>query len=938
MTMNENQVSDNEVVAKPTGMIRIYTLSKQLNVDSQEILNATKQLGIKGKGTSLASLTDEETALVKNWLFDQTFKEKCTEEWLQRRKEKQQQIATEILQQPIGEEQQEEESLPKTDTESINEALTSQLPPFAREVLDTFETIATAANERRERLEGTFLTDYITGELIIPPGTPPNYLAHRRQEYNDYEHLCKEPAKCRFVRQGKTYYVSITLNDVGVDNHYGGYYCGTIGKWAEEAKNSIKNGENDNYTEYAEFDPLKKPDGWDSIKTLIRIAGCGSAELKSLRKLLDSKADVLLELHDDVSEEEEKNITYGIRRKVIDTVGYLGRPIAHPDQGKIFRMPIRSRLMILGAPGTGKTTTLIHRLAMNTNLNNVSDEERLIIESLKTEDHSRNWLMFTPTKLLQDYLKEAFNNANVPAPYGNVEIWSKHRENLVKNQFSVLNTPSFRNGFVLSDDLDNERRNIKEKSFLKTTEWYEDFDQWQCQKYTEEIIASVESLINTVDFSTEKDVCQKAVDAAEENRKYTSDKKLASDWLEYKDEFEEWFENICKLDTRLNRLKERKDMIDIVETIEIEQLLANINKAKKTFRKLLKDKNNAQKYADIPVNEIFSIKYYLDSIQKRYREFRSLRQKEGEWYQFQNENSLTIYPLELDIVLLAILRAIRNLLDIAWDDIDNNAKGWAALRPYKDIFRNQILVDEATDFSPVQLACMAALGHPRLNSFFACGDFNQSITTWGIRSHDELNWIDPGFATKELTVAYRQSQRLSNFAKALIYEIDGTEVIIDPFNENQSQEIKPALLENASEAEAYRWLADCICEIGSAVYPVPAIAVFVHSENEVVPVANALQSLLTDANIRVFPCEKGIAIGSGCEVRVFDIQHIKGLQFEAAFFVEVDLLKISHGDLFYKYLYVGATRAATYLGITCNETLPPPLDQLREHFCTDWKE
>jgi hypothetical protein len=37
-------------------------------------------------------------------------------------------------------------------------------------------------------------------------------------------------------------------------------------------------------------------------------------------------------------------------------------------------------------------------------------------------------------------------------------------------------------------------------------------------------------------------------------------------------------------------------------------------------------------------------------------------------------------------------------------------------------------------FSPVQLACMAQLCDPAANSFVACGDFNQRITSWGSRS------------------------------------------------------------------------------------------------------------------------------------------------------------------------------------------------------------
>ena len=48
--------------------IRIYALSKQINVDSKEILDAIRQLGIGDKGSSLAGLTDEEVVLVKDRL------------------------------------------------------------------------------------------------------------------------------------------------------------------------------------------------------------------------------------------------------------------------------------------------------------------------------------------------------------------------------------------------------------------------------------------------------------------------------------------------------------------------------------------------------------------------------------------------------------------------------------------------------------------------------------------------------------------------------------------------------------------------------------------------------------------------------------------------------------------------------------------------------
>ena len=63
-------------------------------------------------------------------------------------------------------------------------------------------------------------------------------------------------------------------------------------------------------------------------------------------------------------------------------------------------------------------------------------------------------------------------------------------------------------------------------------------------------------------------------------------------------------------------------------------------------------------------------------------------------------------------------------------------------------------------------------------------------------------------------------------------------------------------------------------------------------------------------------------MGQDSDVRVFDVQHIKGLEFEAAFFLGIDRLARTLPDLFDKYLYVGVTRAATYLGLTCDAELP----------------
>jgi DNA helicase IV len=76
-------------------------------------------------------------------------------------------------------------------------------------------------------------------------------------------------------------------------------------------------------------------------------------------------------------------------------------------------------------------------------------------------------------------------------------------------------------------------------------------------------------------------------------------------------------------------------------------------------------------------------------------------------------------------------------------------------------------------------------------------------------------------------------------------------------------------------------------------------------------------------------------MGDTSEVRVFDIQHIKGLEFEAVFFIGVDRLAERIPDLFLRFLYVGVTRAATYLGLTCDGSLPKELEPVRARFASD---
>jgi superfamily I DNA/RNA helicase len=328
---------------------------------------------------------------------------------------------------------------------------------------------------------------------------------------------------------------------------------------------------------------------------------------------------------------------------------------------------------------------------------------------------------------------------------------------------------------------------------------------------------------------------------------------------------------------------------------------------------------------------------FIHGVPKRYRSFRRTRQAENSWYLPAGYAVTDLHALELDLILLSMLRNGSGALRRPQVRRDLELPEWAALRDVQATFRHQILVDEATDFSPVQLACMAALANPAGQSFFACGDFNQRLTTWGSRSLDEVAWACPGLSHQTITISYRQSSQLNELAKSIVRlgGGDGSAMALPDGVNNVG--VAPLLVEQlASTVDTAAWLGARIREIEAFVKKLPSIAVLVMSEGDVQPLAELLNQHLADNNIRAVACRDGQTMGKENDVRVFDIQHIKGLEFEAVFFVGVDRLASSQPELFDKYLYVGTTRAATYLGMTCDGSLPAALEPLRPMFEEKW--
>ncbi|WP_330130781.1 ATP-dependent helicase [Shewanella xiamenensis] len=823
-----------------------------------------------------------------------------------------------------------------------------------------------------------------------------------------FQTLVKEPAIARVVAEDEdghrqTYYICRAAALSGFLNHTG--YLTEKGRLAalpvgEELE--LKDGSYLTVIERTRLYPTLSADGWDSLNTVFETDEFSPTTVKSIRALFvrtigeEATEDLLSQLLADESLKD--NIVEGLRRSVITKMGLRDQPILDQYQDEIFRLPLDQRLLILGPPGTGKTTTLIRRLGQKLDTAFLDESEQRLVDTVASKQgaaHAHSWLMFTPTVLLKQYLKEAFAREGVPAPDPNIKTWRDYQRELARNTFSVLRTTSG-SGFILRENLNH----LQQPAIEQPIQWFNEFNTWQLNTFVQELRDAAKQLIGTQLSDVNRlgsrlqDIVSKEAEGSMaamlsmlvqeipkiqnivSQLKEVSDKKIKGSLNRQLNSDKSFITNLGVLVDSLQQQANAGEFDEdpdeeeeevLTQKTPIEKIVAAYNaavsaqaKATASKRALSKNSRNGKiiewlgsrglmeaESAEIGASLLIQtnarrfvnpVKRYLDGIPKRYRSFRRESQPANRWYQEGSFVARDIHPLEVDIVLLASLRAAWELLSRPNVQRDIDEPAWSALKPIFGHYRNQILVDEATDFSPVQLASMAALTHPQLRSFFACGDFNQRLTTWGARSVDELKWVFPDIDIKEVLITYRQSQQLNDLAHAMIRVMGGNEQHASLPAHMDNTGVAPALLEDAGTTDSVvNWLADRIREIEQFVGELPSTAIFVNSESEVSPVAAALDQVLAEHNIQVVACHEGQAVGQESSVRVFDIQHIKGLEFEAVFFIGIDQLAAEQPALFDKYLYVGTTRAATYLGITCQEKLPSAIDSLRSHFCQDWQ-
>ena len=705
-------------------------------------------------------------------------------------------------------------------------------------------------------------------------------------------------------------------------------------------------------------------------------------------------------------QEDLKNITIYIRKQGEMRYSHIVDPIQtgimekHLYDGKT--------VVIKGGPGTGKTTTMIHRLAYLTNLFAIDEDEKNKLNKYKITPlqrkqlreaikAKRDWMFFSPSQMLKDYLAEAMKKEGLADTSEKVWNWKDYCRMILQDYYHLLETKESNAPFKVcystdtlfyqNSDIINVFTNFyldefrKIKTILPQLNTEGQIFAWMSiaqniQKRFEDVdnydLTHFVSLFNSLESVYGSD-CKRLL--GERNKALSELAEKICLLLDENNEAKSEINDILEL-TSEEVVEEESEVEEYEDEVDTEESDGLISKIQKRLKPLLGNKssdnplsNPIQKWlksychfnvnkekelsdeqkiiADIllpvigdkydgeikKIGELMIFEQFaqytrgirtimLNGMPTRYKRFRTFLNKtkfEGCDQKLLREIMQSKQGKELHYQEQSLLLGFINVLVKQIKATTNTKINHEFIDAYEEVARPIIGIDEATDFSICEIYAMQSLLTREFNSLTLCGDRMQRMTSYGIKSWDELNGVVANPEPFEMKTSYRQSKKLLEVARQLCKDTLGEIPNYRAFMKSNKVPA-PLVYIDENELSKINWISKRISEVYRAYgKQLPSIAIFVTDRGYVPRFIESLQKteFFTENKIKVLDGTDTSTI-SESHICVYPISVVKGMEFDVVFFHNIDKTDADM-DLLKRYIYVGVSRAAFFLGITMNE-------------------
>lgn len=316
----------------------------------------------------------------------------------------------------------------------------------------------------------------------------------------------------------------------------------------------------------------------------------------------------------------------------------------------------------------------------------------------------------------------------------------------------------------------------------------------------------------------------------------------------------------------------------------------------------------------------------IKRIPQLYKDYRkNLSSKEQSLYKkslleklIQKDNNKCLYPDEQAFILgfinnqlLAVYKRSRN----QFDKLQHTY-----VEAYKRNIKPVLVIDEATDYTWMDYYMIYSFRHYEFSAVTLCGDIMQGLQTNGIGSWEELHTLMPKIEKYELKISYRQLPTLLEMAREMYKDDQGVYPNYQSNKELSDKDPLPLAFVSENEDEKVEWICKRILDVyDNYANQLPAIAVFVGENEDTRKLKKRFEEsdILDGSGIHFKDCSDG-DLNDKNAVRIFRLSSVKGMEFEVAFFHNIDKAMDECSSIRWmrRYLYVGVSRATTHLAAT----------------------